>query len=169
MLLGAFAAGTIVRLVLRNASQADREIVESKVEAVGFGFLVPIFFISAGLKFDLAALTGSPTALVLLGVFTVLLLLIRGLSGLLTTPPGATAADRRAIVLLTATGLPIIVAVTAIGVTSGDLQPSTASALAGAGMISVLLFPLVALGQRRRSATATGPQDDRDEHVPDEA
>jgi Kef-type K+ transport system membrane component KefB len=169
MLLGAFAAGTIVRLVLRNASPADREIVESKVEAVGFGFLVPIFFISAGLKFDLAALTSSPTALALLGVFTVLLLLIRGMSGLLTTPPGATAADRRAIVLLTATGLPIIVAVTAIGVTSGDLQPSTASALVGAGMISVLLFPLVALGQRRRSTTTTDPQDDRDEHVPDEA
>jgi hypothetical protein len=61
------------------------------------------------------------------------------------------SADRRAIVLLSATGLPIIVAVTAIGVESGDLAPAVASALVGAGMLSVLLFPPLALGQRRKS------------------
>jgi hypothetical protein len=55
-------------------------------------------------------------------------------------------------VLLSATGLPIIVAVTAIGVESGLLEPTTAAALVGAGMLSVLLFPLVALSQRPRSA-----------------
>jgi Kef-type K+ transport system membrane component KefB len=168
MLLGAFAAGVIVRLLLAGATAADREAVESKLEAVGFGFLVPIFFIDTGLRFDLGALTSSTAALVLLVVFTILLLLIRGSSGLLTAPSGASSADRRAIALLTATGLPVIVAVTDIGVESGELPVGTASGLVGAGMLSVLLFPLLALSQRRPSRAA-GERDDRDEDLTDEA
>jgi hypothetical protein len=76
---------------------------------------------------------------------------------LFSTPSGASPADRRAIVLLSATGLPIIVAVTMIGTTSGDLPRSMASALVGAGMLSVLLFPILAMGQRQRSGAATSP------------
>jgi hypothetical protein len=101
-------------------------------------------------------------------VFALLLLLVRGLTGLFTAPSGASARDRRAIVLLTATGLPIIVAVTDIGATTGDLPAALASALVGAGMLSVLLFPLIALAQRRTSRSS-----DRDialnDDVPDEA
>lgn len=168
MLLGAFAAGLVVRFVLDDATPADRDAVETKLEAVGFGFLVPVFFVVTGLRFDLQALTGNARALVLLAVFALLLLLVRGLTGLFTAPPGASTRDRRAIVLFAATGLPIIVAVTEIGTTSGDLPAALASALVGAGMLSVLLFPLVALAQRRTSRS----QDDEitlDDDVPDEA
>jgi Kef-type K+ transport system membrane component KefB len=164
MLLGAFTAGVVVGLLLDGATEEDRHAVESKIEAVGFGFLVPVFFVATGLRFDLAALTGSPTALLLLVGFAVLLLLVRGLSGLFSTPSGASPADRRAIVLLSATGLPIIVAVTMIGTTSGDLPRPVASALVGAGMLSVLLFPILAMGQRQRSGAATSPS----RPVPDE-
>ena len=129
---------------------------------------MPVFFIATGLRFDLAALTGSPAALLLLVGFAVLLLLVRGLSGLFTTPSGASRADRRAIVLLSATGLPIIVAVTTIGTTSGDLPRTVASALVGAGMLSVLLYPLLAVGQRRRSRTEAEVQA-REEEIPEEA
>ena len=121
MLLGAFAAGLMVRFVLDDATPADRETVETKLEAVGFGLMVPVFFVVTGLRFDLQALTSNPTALLLLAVFALLLLLVRGLTGLFTAPSGASARDRRAIVLLAATGLPIIVAVTDIGTTTGDL------------------------------------------------
>ena len=129
---------------------------------------MPVFFVVTGLRFDLQALISNPTALLLLGGFALLLLLVRGLTGLFTAPPGASAQDRRAIVLLAATGLPIIVAVTDIGTKSGDLPAAVASALVGAGMLSVLLFPLVALAQRRTS----GSRDKEialDEDVPDEA
>jgi len=170
MLLGAFAAGMVIRFILDGATPKDREIVESKIEAVGFGFLVPIFFVVTGLRFDLQALTSSPTAILLLGVFTILLLLIRGLSGLFTTPPGASPADRRAIVLLAATGLPIIVAVTDIGTKSGDLPSTVASALVGAGMLSVLLFPLIALAQRPTTRATDAPTLlEGDEDIPEEA
>ena len=152
MLLGAFTAGVLVRLVLDGADPEDRDAVEAKLEAVGFGFLVPVFFVVTGIRFDLQALTSSPVALILVGVFGVLLLVIRGSSGLISAPPGSSAADRRALVLLAATGLPIVVAVTDIGVEDGTLPVEIAGALVGAGMLSVLLFPLLALGQRPRPA-----------------
>lgn len=123
-------------------------MVEMKLDALAFGFVVPIFFVNTGVTFDLTALLASPSVLLLVPIFLVLLLLVRGLPGLFAAPIGATRADRRAIVLFSATGLPIIVAVTQIGVDHALLSSGTAAALVGAGMLSVLLFPLLALSQR---------------------
>ena len=145
MLLGAFAAGVLVNLLLADAEPAANEIVESKLEAVGYGLLVPIFFINTGVGFDLDALVDHPITLALVPAFLVLFLLVRGAPGMLACPPGSSWADRRAIALFSATGLPIIVAVTTIGVDHGDLKSSTAAALVGAGMLSVLLYPVLAL------------------------
>ena len=150
MLLGAFAAGITYRVLASHADEHVREDVESKLEAVGFGFVVPVFFIETGLTYDLDALTSDVHAMLLLPVFVVLLLLVRGLPSTLATPLGSSAVDRRAIALFGATALPIIVAVTDIGVEHGDLKAATAASLVGAGMISVLLFPLLGLSQRRR-------------------
>jgi Kef-type K+ transport system membrane component KefB len=168
MLLGAFTAGVICRILLKGASKADAELVEGKLEAVAFGFLVPIFFINTGITFDLKALVTDPRALLLLPIFLVLFLIVRGIPGTLALPVGSTWADRRAMALFSATGLPIIVAVTNIGLKEGDLQPGTATALVGAGMLSVLLFPLIALSQRRRSADGGVRPPDTDIHVPTE-
>ncbi|GAA2244763.1 cation:proton antiporter [Herbiconiux moechotypicola] len=165
MLLGAFAAGVLFRALLRGAAEADLELVETKLEAVAFGFLVPIFFIYTGVTFDLVSLVSDPDALLLMGVFLVLLLVVRGLPGVLAAPPGASARDRVAIGLFSATGLPIIVAVTNIGLDQGVLAASTAAALVGAGMLSVLVFPLIAFGQRRRSLGGAPLAPDRDPHI----
>ncbi|WP_205739619.1 cation:proton antiporter [Georgenia sp. SYP-B2076] len=169
MLIGAFAAGILFRLLLAGALPEDAHRVESKIEAVAFGFLVPVFFIYTGITFDLRALLDDTRALVLLPVFLVLLLVVRGLPNLIAAPPGATAADRRALVLFGATALPIIVAITDIGADHGVLQQATAASMVGAGMLSVLLYPLLALGQRRRSATASAEPRPDDEDVPEEA
>jgi Kef-type K+ transport system membrane component KefB len=168
MLLGAFAAGVIAKLLLADASPHEAEVVEGKLEAIGFGLFVPVFFISTGLTFDLEALLDSTQALIMLPVFLVLLLVVRGLPGLLTAPTASAPADKRAIVLFSATGLPIIVAVTAIGVDAGDLAAGTASALVGAGMLSVLLFPLLALGQHRKAPDGAPKRPDVDPSVAEE-
>ncbi|MGA1836428.1 cation:proton antiporter [Herbiconiux sp. 11R-BC] len=166
MLLGAFAAGILYRVLLSGAKKSDLAFIESKLEAVAFGFLVPVFFIYTGVTFDLHSLLTEPNALLLLPVFLVLFLLVRGLPGLLAAPPGASRNDRTAIVLFSATGLPIIVAVTEIGLDEGVLQAGTAAALVGAGMLSVLLFPLLALGRRRASLGGERRPPDLDAHVP---
>lgn len=154
MLLGAFAAGVVWQLLMRNAQPADREAVESKVEAVAFGFLVPIFFVYTGVTFDLQALVADPILLVLVPAGALLLLLVRGLPAMLAAPAGATVRDRWSVAFMGATGLPIIVAVTAIGVTADVLPSGPAAALVAAGMLSVLLFPLLAMMIRRERVDA---------------
>ena len=161
MLIGAFAAGVIAKLLLSGADDHDKEAIEGKLEAVGFGFLVPIFFISTGLTFDLDALLTDPQTLVLLAVFLILLLVVRGSSTLFTSR-NLVPADRRAVLLLGATGLPIIVAVTGIGVDAGLLAVGPATALVGAGMLSVLLFPLIGLALHRRAPDGATKPADRD-------
>ena len=82
----------------------------------------------------------------------VLLLVVRGLPSSLAAPEGATRRDRMSLALLGATGLPIIVAVTAIGVAEKILSTANAALLVGGGMLSVLLFPLLAMtirGERK--------------------
>ena len=80
-LLGAFAAGVIVAQVIRTLPDGDEtvHVVEGKLEGVGYGFLIPTFFLMSGVKFNLGALLASPLALVLLPVFLVLFFVIRGL------------------------------------------------------------------------------------------
>jgi Kef-type K+ transport system membrane component KefB len=161
MLIGAFAAGVIAKLLLSGADDHDKEAIEGKLEAVGFGFLVPIFFISTGLTFDLDALLTDPQTLVLLAVFLILLLVVRGSSTLFTSR-NLVPADRRAVLLLGATGLPIIVAVTGIGVDAALLEVGPATALVGAGMLSVLLFPLIGLALHRGAPDGGTKPADRD-------
>jgi flagellin-like protein len=168
MLLGAFTAGVLYRLLLSGAPRHDVEIVEGKIEALGYGFLVPIFFIYTGVTFDLAALFANPWTMALLVLGVVMLLLVRGLPSLLAAPPGSSRRDLVATAFFGATGLPIIVAVTAIGVDQGDLPSGTAAALVGAGMLSVLAFPLVALTVRGRAPAAGAGAGEEDVEVPTE-
>lgn len=167
MLLGAFAAGVICRILLGGAEKRDAQLIETKLEAVAFGVLVPVFFLNTGVTFDLAALLGDPRALLLLPVFLVLLLIVRGLPGSLAAPPASTVTDRASLTLFSATGLPIIVAVTGIGLREHDLSAGTATALIGAGMLSVLLYPALALALRRRSADG-GPRPPDADRIPTE-
>ncbi|MFJ3879578.1 cation:proton antiporter [Streptomyces sp. NPDC090077] len=152
VLLGAFAAGVITRLVLHGAAPDSSEAVLSKVEAIGFGFLVPLFFVVTGIQFDLEALLAGGRELLLLPLFLLLFLLVRGLPIWLLAPRDLGRRDRGALVLFGATALPLVVAITTLGVEDGQLDAGEAAALVGAGMVSVLIFPLLALRLRGRTA-----------------
>lgn len=163
LLLGAFTAGIVWRLLMRDAEHADRRAVESKVEAVAFGFLVPVFFIYTGVTFDLAALFAEPLLFFIVVLVLLALLLVRGVPSMLAVPAGSTRRDRVSMAFFGATGLPIIVAVTGIGVSEGVLDTSDAAVLVGAGMLSVLLYPLIAMtirGERKAPVSVT-LEDDR--------
>src|SRR6266705_6991280 len=149
-ILGAFLAGAIVGLVDRDSSSHPRFRI--KLEAIGYGFLVPVFFVASGIRLDLACLLQSPSALVRVPVFLLALLVVRGLPALLglrATGPRATLA----LGFLQATSLPFIVTATQIGVTLGKITPVTAAALVCAGLLSVLIFPLSALALLRGGKT----------------
>ncbi|WP_282699349.1 cation:proton antiporter [Streptomyces sp. CC219B] len=151
-LLGAFAAGMLARLVLHGAAPESAGSVVERVEAMGFGFLVPVFYVVTGIEFDLDALLSGGRALLLLPGFLLLFLLVRGLPVYALAPPDLGTRDRRALALFASTALPLVVAITTIGVDEGSLHTDEAAALVGAAMLSVLLFPSAGLRLRGERA-----------------
>jgi Kef-type K+ transport system membrane component KefB len=163
LLLGAFAAGLIVRYVLGASVHHDHDarVLSEKLEGIGFGVFIPIFFVSTGVAFDFDALFESPSTLLKVLMFLALLLLARGVPVWLVHRRSAPGGEAVAIALYAATALPLIVAITTVGVETDRMRPSNAAALVAAGMVSVLVFPVVAAAVRRGSGvTAT-----RDEPV----
>jgi Kef-type K+ transport system membrane component KefB len=150
-ILGAFLAGAVISLVDRDSTSHPH--LRTKLEAIGYGFVVPVFFISSGVKLDLTGLMHSPGALVRVPVFLVLLLVVRGVPALLSLRElGARATI--AVGLLQATSLPFLVTATQIGLVLGKITPVTAAAIVCAGLLSVLVFPPTALGLLKQR----GPQ-----------
>jgi len=155
LLLGAFAAGIIIRFAIGgNRDDHDVEVFSEKLEGIGFGVFIPIFFVSTGVAFDLDALFSSLTTVLKVPMFLACILLARAVPVYLVHRELSTPS-RRALALYSATALPLIVAITHIGVETGRMRPSNASALVAAGMLSVLMFPVIAAHQRRRDAAST--------------
>jgi len=148
-ILGAFIAGVILRLVDGDRMMTHPQF-RQKLEAVGFGVFIPVFFVTSGIRFDLAALFSSPSTLLRVPVFLVALLLVRGVPALLYRP---LVGSRRVVVagLLQATSLSFIVAASQIGMELGLITKATGAALVAAGLLSVLIFPLLALTILRRA------------------
>jgi Kef-type K+ transport system membrane component KefB len=144
-ILGAFVAGIVVHLFLAAGSEHEEEEVLSKLEGIGFGYFIPLFFVVSGVRFDLDALLSDSRALLLLPVFLVLFLVVRGLPTWLLHRNELPGRDPLALGLFAATALPLVVVITSIGVDEGAISTATAASQVGAGMISVLLFPMLGL------------------------
>ncbi len=153
-ILGAFIAGAALTLLDTDQGMTHPEF-RHKLEAAGFGIFIPIFFVTSGIRFDGHALFASGKTLAEVPVFLGVLLVVRGLPALAYKP---TIGTRRTVgaVLLQSTSLPFIVAATMIGVEIGTIDAATAAALVGAGILSVLIFPVTAvsvLGTKPSSAS----------------
>jgi Kef-type K+ transport system membrane component KefB len=147
-ILGAFAAGAVLTLVDQD-KQMTHPLFRTKLESMGFGFFVPAFFVATGLKFDLNALLDHPSNLVKVPIFLAALLVARGLPAFVYRH--AIGSDRAVIAgVLQATSLPFIVAATTIGVDMGLMGTAESSALVAAGLLSVLMFPLIGLTLLKR-------------------
>lgn len=150
VLLGAFAAGLVVRVF---TSDDNVHIVENKLKAIGYGFLIPLFFIVSGITFDLQALA-SPEALVRVPFLLLCLLVVRGLPILIVYRNVLEASERRALAFFSGVGLPLIVVIAHVGVRSGHMLPENAAFLVAAGMLSVLIFPVLGLRQLQKGKKA---------------
>jgi Kef-type K+ transport system membrane component KefB len=153
-ILGAFLAGVIVRRT--DEAPASQEEFQAKLEAIGFGFLIPVFFVSTGVGLDITALFHSTRAIILVPVFLIALLLVRGLPALLyVRVVGRTRAV--AAGFMQATSLTFIVVATVIGVQTGHQRTSTAAALVVAGLLSVVIYPPVALRMLKGAGRPVSP------------
>lgn len=155
VVLGAFAAG----MVLRRLIAAGHPRVDEQLETIGYGLLIPVFFVVSGMGIDMSAVAGQP---LLWASFVAAIAVARGLPVWLSeryVPHGRnleSPRERAQLALFAATGLPIIVAVTQVAVSTELMTGDTASVLVAAGATTVLVFPLVArlIGPKVPVATA---------------
>ncbi len=149
VVLGAFLAG----IVLRRWAPGHVHDLEGKLDAIGYGFFIPLFFVASGMTLDIRSIAEAPGRLL---VFFVLLLLVRGVPALFLYRKDLPAAQRTQMMLLTATALPLLVALAEIGLRNGTMLRENAAALVGAGALSVLVFPMIAVAIERRRRAAAG-------------
>ena len=158
-ILGAFLAGAIVKLVDRDQAMTHPQF-RQKLEAVGYGVFVPVFFVATGVRFDLSGLFANATNLARVPIFLAALLVARGLPALVYKSL-ATRTQTLAAALLQATSLSFLVVAGQIGVQLDLIRPAAYAALVAAGLLSVLLFPLTALtllrGEGRGEKTSSSP------------
>ncbi|WLP90002.1 cation:proton antiporter [Gordonia sp. NB41Y] len=157
VVLGAFAAGLILRRLIPEGSG-----VAGRLEVIGFGLLIPVFFVTSGMNIDPGAVAQHP------GLWAILVVGIgvaRGVPvwvserfvGHAATPPDE--RQRVQVAFYAATGLPIIVAVTSVAVDGDLMSAQLASIMVAAGATTVLIFPLVARLLTRKDSTAVGDTD----------
>lgn len=144
VVLGAFAAGIILRGLV---PEADRPLVESRLDVMGYGLLIPIFFVMSGMAIKIDVVFTHPLA-ILAGVGTILV--ARGLPVFLAELLSNTGlglrgySEKLQLALYSATGLPIIVAVTEVAESKKLISGELGSTLVCAGAVTVLIFPLLA-------------------------
>ncbi|MGV5048733.1 cation:proton antiporter [Rhodococcus pyridinivorans] len=157
IILGAFAAG----FILRRTIPAGDERLEKKLDGLGYGFLIPIFFVTSGMAIDVGAVVSAPGILL---AFLGLLVLVRGVpvfvaSRLERDETGNRmfgTAEQLQIALYSTTGLPLIVAVTGVAVSADQMTNASASILVAAGAVTVLVLPMLA-GLLHHPAAAETP------------
>lgn len=149
VVLGAFFAGGILNVL--DHGMRDHEF-RGRLDGIGYGLLIPIFFVVSGARLDLSALSWWPDSLVVVPLFTVVLLVARGLPALLL--PLDSRLEAAGVGLLCATSLPFIVTATQVGLAQGRLNAATAAAVTTAALIGVCIFPVVGLQALRRAGLA---------------
>ena len=154
-ILGSFLAGAALRYV--GGDPVTRELppaASAKLNALGFGFVIPLFYVITGVNFDLQALTNI-SIIVLMLVFFVALLFVRGAPAIVYRRQ----IDTRHVVaagFLQATSLPFIVAATQVGVQLKLISTAISAALVAAGLLSVIIYPTIALTILRRASHVEG-------------
>jgi len=148
--LGAFLAG----VVLRHWAGPSAPVLESKLDSVGYGFFIPLFFVYSGMALDVRSIADAPLRLLL---FFVLMLAVRGMPALAPYRGVLPLRQRVQTALITTTALPVLIALTEIGLRDGTMLRENAAALVGAGVLTVLVLPAVAVAIDRPEETVTAP------------
>lgn len=168
-ILGAFLAGAALTMLDRDDDMTHTQFY-TKLHAVGFGVFIPFFFVATGVSLDVRALVDQVSSLAKIPVFLIALLVVRALPAVFYRPLLGQSRDVVAVGLLQATSLSIPVVAGGIGVELGLMQPANYAALVAAGLLSVIVFPrlavlLLARGTKEPAPSDVRAQDDLDDAV----
>jgi Kef-type K+ transport system membrane component KefB len=148
VVLGAMLAGMVLRS-WTHRMEVDVQPLEDKLDAVGYGIFIPLFFVASGMTLDIHAILADPLRLL---IFAGLLLVVRGLPSMLIYLRVLSLRQRLEMTFITATTMPLLIALAEIGLQDHVMLPSNAAALVGAGVLSVLIFPAAAAMLHRRGS-----------------
>jgi Kef-type K+ transport system membrane component KefB len=152
VVLGALLAGMVLRRWTRRMGVAVTAL-EEKLDALGYGFFIPVFFVTSGMTLDVKSVVEHPLRLV---IFFLLLLVVRGLPSLLVYRRALPVRQRVEMTFIAATTMPLLIALAEIGLNDGIMIPANAAAMVGAGVLSVLIFPSIAAALARRDRPRPG-------------
>jgi Kef-type K+ transport system membrane component KefB/Trk K+ transport system NAD-binding subunit len=136
IILGAFLAGAIVALLKRPE---DDELVH-QLDAIGYGFFIPIFFIMVGVDFNLASLVSSSSAILLVPLLLGAAILVKIIPSLLYKTSFTWKQTLGAGTLLSSR-LSLIIAASAIGLRIGVIDESFNAAIILVAIVTVLFAP----------------------------
>jgi Kef-type K+ transport system membrane component KefB len=158
-ILGAFAAGALLSLIDRDEAMTHPQF-RLKLEAVGFGVFIPVFFVSSGVRFDLNALFASASTVARVPLFLLAIYLVRGIPAFVYV---RLLGRSRSVIagILQATSLPFIVAATQIGLQLDVVTRASAAELIAAGLLSVIISPALGLSLLRREQPGGSRREER--------
>lgn len=141
VILGAFLAGALISLVSSPEDPGDVE-ARHKLDAIGFGFIIPIFFIMVGVRFDLPALLSSASALILFPVLLVAAYAVKVIPSLLLRSAYSQRQSLAAGVLLSSR-LSLIIAASAIGLRLGIINSALNADIILVAIVTSTLSPIL--------------------------
>lgn len=144
--IGAYAAGMVVAFL---ESASEDSTLEARLTTIGSGCFIPVFFVASGVAFDLRTLVFDPASILRFLLFCCAFAAIR-LIPLNIYRERLAEDDLPALGLLGAATLPLVMALSLLGAQTGQLPPETATALTGAALVTVTVFPALAYWMRAR-------------------
>jgi Kef-type K+ transport system membrane component KefB/Trk K+ transport system NAD-binding subunit len=137
LILGSFIAGVIVSLLSREQGSTMR----LKLDAIGYGFFIPIFFINVGADLDLRALSGSAREMSLVPLFLLIAYASKVVPSLILRLQFSWRESLAAGVLLSAR-LSLIIAASLIGLELGIISPGVNSAIILVAVVTSSVSPV---------------------------
>ena len=139
IILGAFLAGTAISSLSRKSVHG---MLGVKLDAIGFGFFIPIFFIMVGARFDIQSLLGDPASLALVPILVIFAFLVKVIPNmLLSRMYGRRNALAAGFIL--SSRLSLVIAASAIGLELGAITEEINSAIILVAIITCVTSPAI--------------------------
>lgn len=137
LILGAFLGGALLALI----NQGDDENVRHKLDAIGYGFFIPLFFIDVGVQIDLHAFLGTPSAWLLFPLMLLAAFAIKSIAALILHAAFSWRETLAGGMLLSAR-LSLVIAASAIGLRLGVISPAVNASIVLTAAVTASLSPL---------------------------
>lgn len=137
IILGSFLAGMVFSLIVGKA----KEEISHQLDVVGYGFLIPIFFIMVGVNVNLKEVFENPKAFLKIPLFLLIFFLVKFIPSLLLKRKYGLKNSLAASMLLTAQ-LSLVIVGAQIALNLGYITISDYSAFVLTTVISCIFFPI---------------------------